>query len=659
MRKIFANSAVRPVNQVSQKLIFETLEPRLLLSADWGGGLDYPENLASENVVQLSEIAARVVEVSSLQTVTVQDREQQNVEPEALPSPGVRSVTPSPLRHELVFVDTRVENYEQLLADFLTQGNPGRQVQFHVLDGQRDGIAQISEVLAGYQNIDAVHIVSHGAEGSVQLGRTWLDLETLHSAADAIGIWGKTLTADADILLYGCNLAASVEGMSLVQALSELTGADVAASLDLTGNSRLGGDWELEGTVGHIDTSVPFSTSLQAQWEGTLSATDPLWLTTDGDVTGGGQPGTDTWLKGDLIQVADPNLAFEPGTTNRTFSVAFSIEPFAPGGSINAVHYVTSNIQVGASNFQLKAGDLLLSLVGPKTLTSASTPVDAGFTNSLAVDKEDVFVFRPETPGNYSAGTFAMLLENLTGGSDDIRGISLIEQDTTVGDANLLAGDFLFTRSGGAEDNDIWLFQTTEVGAGSTNGIKSVLIEGTDIAINNKLYGIDLVEETMTIGGRTLNAGNILLSVDAATQVGSNLLSVTEYDIFALDVTQTTLVAGAGNGAATASLFFQGADAFFDSNSELLNGFTLTVSSANNGPSATITPASYAVTENVPLNLHGTGLTVSDPDAGSNPVQVTLSVGEGTLTVNAGSKGGDRNGIGDHERYPQWHPQRH
>jgi hypothetical protein len=66
---------------------------------------------------------------------------------------------------------------------------------------------------------------------------------------------------------------------------------------------------------------------------------------------------------------------------------------------------------------------------------------------------------------------------------------------------------------------------------------------------------------------------------------------------------------------------------------------TLTITAVNDSPSATIVPASYVVTENVPLVLHGTGLTVSDPDASTNPVQVTLSVGEGTLTVSAGTTG--------------------
>src|SRR4029450_709816 len=131
----------------------------------------------------------------------------------------------------------------------------------------------------------------------------------------------------------------------------------------------------------------------------------------------------------------------------------------------------------------------------------------------------------------------------------------------------------------------------------------------------------------------------ILLSVDAADNVGSNNLSVSEFDIFALSVTQTTFVAGSGNGAATASLFLEGADVAFNSASEKLDGITLTVGPQNDAPTATITPTSYAVSENTPLALHGTGLTVSDPDAGTNGVRVTLTVGEGTLTVAPGTPG--------------------
>jgi hypothetical protein len=66
---------------------------------------------------------------------------------------------------------------------------------------------------------------------------------------------------------------------------------------------------------------------------------------------------------------------------------------------------------------------------------------------------------------------------------------------------------------------------------------------------------------------------------------------------------------------------------------------TLSVTAVNDGPSATIVPASYAATEQVSLALHGTGLSVADVDAGGANVTATLSVVSGTLTVGAGTTG--------------------
>ncbi|MBL8829429.1 MAG: cadherin domain-containing protein, partial [Planctomycetaceae bacterium] len=75
--------------------------------------------------------------------------------------------------------------------------------------------------------------------------------------------------------------------------------------------------------------------------------------------------------------------------------------------------------------------------------------------------------------------------------------------------------------------------------------------------------------------------------------------------------------------------------------SNLANAITLDTSIAaiNDAPTATITPTTYTVSEQVTLNLHGTGLTIGDVDAASGTMSVTLSVGEGTLNVAAGATG--------------------
>ncbi|NJM49010.1 MAG: DUF4347 domain-containing protein, partial [Alkalinema sp. RU_4_3] len=68
--------------------------------------------------------------------------------------------------------------------------------------------------------------------------------------------WGAALGVDADILLYGCNLAQDAAGQAFVNLLAEATGADVAASDDLTGSAALGGDWELEYATGAIESTL-------------------------------------------------------------------------------------------------------------------------------------------------------------------------------------------------------------------------------------------------------------------------------------------------------------------------------------------------------------------------------------------------------------------
>lgn len=114
----------------------------------------------------------------------------------------------------------------------------------------------LKHALKDKQNIDAIQIVSEGGTGHFVLGTDVLWNETLDYYAPAITSWGNALKPGGDILLYGCDLAASAEGKTLVDNIARLTGADVAASTDLTGAANLGGDWQLEYQTGGITASA-------------------------------------------------------------------------------------------------------------------------------------------------------------------------------------------------------------------------------------------------------------------------------------------------------------------------------------------------------------------------------------------------------------------
>jgi Domain of unknown function (DUF4347)/FG-GAP-like repeat/RTX calcium-binding nonapeptide repeat (4 copies)/Calx-beta domain len=101
----------------------------------------------------------------------------------------------------IVFIDPKVEDYQSLIAGV----KPGAEVV--ILDADRDAIDQITQVLAWRANIDSIHIVSHGAPGSLQLGNGWLSADNLSDYSQQLQQWQNALSVGADILIYGCNVA--------------------------------------------------------------------------------------------------------------------------------------------------------------------------------------------------------------------------------------------------------------------------------------------------------------------------------------------------------------------------------------------------------------------------------------------------------------------
>ncbi|GAA6142841.1 Ig-like domain-containing protein [Hydrogenophaga sp. 5NK40-0174] len=164
-------------------------------------------------------------------------------------------------RVEVVFIDGSVSDIEPYLQD--------TRLEVHILDESGNGVTQMASLLEGRSDIDAIHIVSHGAIGQVALGNAVLNMRTVSGEyADELAAIGSALSASGDILLYGCDVAADANGVSMVDALAQATGADVAASDDSTG---ITGDWALEYRSGTaVDTAAIDATG----WNGTLVAGD-------------------------------------------------------------------------------------------------------------------------------------------------------------------------------------------------------------------------------------------------------------------------------------------------------------------------------------------------------------------------------------------------
>ena len=171
-----------------------------------------------------------------------------------------------------MFVDSSVPYYQQLVDDLLATGNVARQFEVVVFDRDGDGIEQMADTVAGRNGIDAIHIVSHGSPAELQIGNSRLTFDSMASEyADELAVIGKALTDTGDLLIYGCNFGQGDLGQKAAARLAQLTGADVATSIDDTGSTRYGGDWNLERATGAIETELAFSQSLQQNWEHTLN----------------------------------------------------------------------------------------------------------------------------------------------------------------------------------------------------------------------------------------------------------------------------------------------------------------------------------------------------------------------------------------------------
>jgi hypothetical protein len=120
----------------------------------------------------------------------------------------------------IAFVDLAIPDVEQILngldADVI-----------YTLQPEQDGISQITEALSEYDNISGVHIISHGAPGRLQLGSSIVDLQTLNQRSQDLQKWASALNSEADILLYGCNVAVGTIGHDFLHAFDQWTSADV------------------------------------------------------------------------------------------------------------------------------------------------------------------------------------------------------------------------------------------------------------------------------------------------------------------------------------------------------------------------------------------------------------------------------------------------
>ncbi|TWU23043.1 Soluble aldose sugar dehydrogenase YliI precursor [Novipirellula galeiformis] len=323
------------------------LEPRLLLAGDAAAAV---------------ATSVDVVEVEAIHNSAGDDQPQKGV----LLADHVES------SHSIVFVDSDV-------ADSSLFSNVASGAEVILMSADQDAISQITETLSTRKNVASIHLVSHGGSGQLKLSGQILDASAINARADQLAKWSFALAPGADILLYGCEVGAGSGGEALLRSIANLTGADVAASIDLTGARAQGGNWALEKTIGAIESGLAFQATVLGRYQHTLpintslvnldrfSASDPIRLNAGASFTSDGR----LQLTSAAENQAGSAFYTTPVTVteNPSFQTSFSFEMSGGAGASGAdgLAFVLQNspqaaAAVGGNAWQLGYGGIVNSI---------------------------------------------------------------------------------------------------------------------------------------------------------------------------------------------------------------------------------------------------------------------------------------------------------
>ncbi|MEG3972210.1 DUF4347 domain-containing protein [Microcoleus sp. T2B6] len=282
----------------------------------------------------------------------------------------------------IAFIDAAVPDCQTLIDGVIPE------TEVIKLETNRNGLEQIAEALQG-RKFSVIHIIAHGKPGCLQLGNVELSWQNLINRADnfvkTVKIWAGGLTQNAEILLYACNVAKGNIGKEFVKNLSQITGANVAASDNLIGCAAKGGDWELTVTAGTIKAGIVFLPEAIAAYGhvlNTFSSPNNFNAGTSPSFVAAGDFNTDGLLD---LAVANP-------TTNRV------------------------SILLGNGQGGFNSGTDLTSVFGPTAIAvgnfNGDNFSDLAITSAQGSEFSSIYIFLGSGNGNFNSPGFLTALEN-------------------------------------------------------------------------------------------------------------------------------------------------------------------------------------------------------------------------------------------------------
>jgi uncharacterized membrane protein len=505
---------------------------------------------------------------------------------------------------QLIIIDSQVIDWQSLV------GNISPDSTVIILDPTRDGISQIADAVASYSNLDSIHIVSHGSDGSLLLGASSLNNSNIANYADQLAIIGNALTASGDILLYGCDVAQGDSGLAFINSLGLLTGADIAASDNLTGNAAQGGDAILEQQTGVIETTALNLSSYSSVLSATIANNDTLAATEDTPIN----------------YAAALLLANDQSGSGSPLKIA-SVNNFSNAGGIASLNADGSVTFIPTANFNGQAFFSYQATDGVSLSSEAYVLVDVAPVNDAPVAVNDVLSATEDTARIFVPN---QLLANDT--DVDLNPLTIVSVTSGVGGTAVLNANGTVTFTPNANFNGVADF-TYQASDGSLNSntatatINVAAVNDAPVAVNDTLIATEDTVATYTVaqllGNDTDVDGNTLTIASVTSGVGGTVVLN--------NIAGTVTFTPTANFNGVASFTYQASDGLTTSN---IATATINVAPVNDAPVAvndTVTG-----TEDTPITYTAAQLLGNDTDVDGNSLTISsvTSVTGGIAVLN-------------------------
>ena len=168
---------------------------------------------------------------------------------------------------KLLIIDSAVLDSDLLLKN----RKPG--YKLIRLKPDTEPISQITKAVQANAPVNEIVLVAHATPGQIHFSNKCIDAEKLEQHQHQLQEWRKSLSSNAKLCIYACQLAADEIGRKFINQLKAITGADVAASSLPIGNGQSNQNWNLDSFTTFFKVLLPFNENSLSAYQYSLEPT--------------------------------------------------------------------------------------------------------------------------------------------------------------------------------------------------------------------------------------------------------------------------------------------------------------------------------------------------------------------------------------------------